>query len=59
LPGEDERDARMVLERGLPLSWLSRQIGHTSEAVTDRHYGHSSRQRSKQEVKRLNGAFKL
>ena len=49
----------MVLERGLPLSWLSRQIGHTSEAVTDRHYGHSSRQRSKQEVKRLNGAFKL
>jgi integrase len=45
------------LERGLPLSWVSRQLGHSSEAVTDRHYGHWSRAGSRQEAKRLEGAF--
>ena len=51
--------ARIVLEQGIPLSWLSRQLGHSSEAVTDRHYGHWSRARSAQEAKRLEGVFAL
>ncbi len=51
--------ARKVLEAGIPISWLSRQLGHSSEAVTDKHYGHWSRQRSQQEAKRLEGVFAL
>jgi integrase len=51
--------ARIALEAGIPLSWVSRQLGHSSEAVTDRHYGHWSRERSREEVKRLEGAFRL
>jgi integrase len=49
--------ARKVLEQGIPISWLSRQLGHSSEAVTDKHYGHWSRARSRQEAERLRGAF--
>jgi integrase len=51
--------ARKVLEKGIPISWLSRQLGHSSEAVTDQHYGHWSRARSQQEAKRLRGVFAL
>jgi integrase len=51
--------ARKVLERGIAISWLSRQLGHSSEAVTDRHYGHWSRAGSQREAKRLEGAFLL
>jgi integrase len=51
--------ARLVLEKGIPISWLSRQLGHSSESVTDQHYGHWSRARSSQEAKRLKGVFAL
>jgi integrase len=51
--------ARKVLEAGIPISWLSRQLGHSSEAVTDQHYGHWSRARSQQEAQRLQGVFAL
>ncbi len=51
--------ARKVLEAGIPISWLSRQLGHSSEAVTDRHYGHWSRARSQQEAALLQGVFSL
>jgi integrase len=51
--------ARIVLEQGIPISWLSRQLGHSSEAVTDGHYGHWSRARSQEEAKRLKGVFAI
>jgi integrase len=51
--------ARKVLEKGIPISWLSRQLGHSSESVTDSHYGHWSRARSQQEAKKLRGVFAL
>jgi integrase len=51
--------ARKVLEQGIPISWLSRQLGHSAEAVTDKHYGHWSRARSQEEAKRLSGVFTL
>ena len=51
--------ARKVLEAGIPISWLSRQLGHSSESVTDSHYGHWSRAGSQQEAKKLARVFRL
>jgi integrase len=51
--------ARVVLENGGELGWLSRQLGHSSEAVTRDVYGHWSKDAAKREVERLEtaGAF--
>jgi integrase len=49
--------ARVSLERGVPLYALSKQLGHSSVAVTDSHYGHWAREASKREAKKLEGAF--
>jgi integrase len=51
--------ARKVLEQGLPISWLSRQLGHSPEAVTDKHFGQWSRARARQETERLSGVFAI
>jgi integrase len=51
--------ARIVLENGGDLEWLSRQLGHSSSAVTRDVYGHWSKDAAKREVERLEtaGAF--
>lgn len=51
--------ARLVLENGGELSWLSRQMGHSSEAVTRDVYGHWSQDAAKRQVDLLEkrGAF--
>jgi integrase len=45
--------ARLVLESGAEVSWLSRQLGHHSAAFTERTYGHWSTAAKKAQVKVL------
>jgi len=49
--------ARVALEHGAELTWLSRHLGHSSTAVTDRVYGHWSRAARKLAMERLADAF--
>jgi integrase len=49
--------ARVALENGAELTWLSRHLGHSSTAVTDRVYGHWSRAARKRAMERLADAF--
>jgi len=49
--------ARIALEHGAELTWLSRHLGHSSTAVTDRVYGHWSRAARKRAMERLADAF--
>jgi integrase len=49
--------ARIALEHGAELTWLSRHLGHSSTAVTDRVYGHWSRAARKRAMERLAEAF--
>ncbi len=49
--------ARVALEGGAELTWLSRHLGHSSTAVTDGVYGHWSRAARKRAMERLAGAF--
>jgi integrase len=49
--------ARIALEGGAELTWLSRHLGHSSTAVTDQGYGHWSRAARKRAMERLAGAF--
>ncbi len=49
--------ARVALENGAELTWLSRYLGHSSTAVTDRVYGHWSRAARKRAMERLADAF--
>jgi integrase len=49
--------ARVALEGGAELTWLSRHLGHSSTAVTDQVYGHWSRAARKRAMQRLAGAF--
>jgi integrase len=49
--------ARIALESGRSLVWVSRQLGHASVAVTDSVYGHWSRAASKEQAALLAGAF--
>ncbi|HUO72325.1 MAG TPA: tyrosine-type recombinase/integrase [Solirubrobacteraceae bacterium] len=51
------RFARIALEHGAELTWLSRHLGHSSTAVTDKVYGHWSRAARKRAMERLAGAF--
>lgn len=51
--------ARIALEHGAELTWLSRHLGHSSTAVTDTVYGHWGRAARKRQVKRLEGAFSV
>jgi integrase len=51
--------ARVVLENGAPMFWLSKQLGHSSEQVTREVYGHWSREGRKREAEKLEGVFKV
>jgi integrase len=51
--------ARVALENGVELTWLSRQMGHSSTQVTDQRYGHWSKAARKREVAKLEGAWVL
>lgn len=51
--------ARIALEHGAELTWLSRHLGHSSTAVTDRVYAHWSREARKQAMERLAEAFSV
>jgi integrase len=48
--------ARIALEHGVELSWLSRQMGHSSTMVTEGRYGHWSKAARKREVAKLESA---
>lgn len=51
--------ARRALENGAELSWLSRQLGHSSASFTEQRYGHWSSSARRREMDRLAeaGAF--
>jgi integrase len=49
--------ARVALENGGELTWLSRHLGHSSTMVTDTVYGHWARAARKRQAERLQGAF--
>jgi integrase len=51
--------ARVALENGVELSWLSRQMGHSSTQVTEQRYGHWSKEARKREVAKLEDAWSL
>jgi integrase len=49
----------VALENGRPLAWVSRHLGHSSVAITDRVYGHYARAAQKREIEALEGAFSV
>jgi integrase len=49
--------ARIALENGAELSWVQRQLGHSTISLTNDVYGHWSREAEKLVAKRLEGAF--
>lgn len=49
--------ARIALEHGRDLYLLSRQLGHSSTAITDTVYGHWAKAARRRQVKLLEGAF--
>jgi integrase len=49
--------ARLALERGASITWLQRQLGHSSITVTIDRYGHWERAAAKREASKLDGAF--
>jgi integrase len=48
--------ARIALENGAELSWLSRQMGHATASFTEQRYGHWSKAARKREVAKLDNA---
>jgi integrase len=51
--------ARVALEMGNELTWLSRHLGHSSTMITDTVYGHWARSARKRQAERLKGAFAI
>jgi integrase len=51
--------ARIALEGGGELTWLSRHLGHSTTAVTDQVYGHWSRTARKRAMEKLADAFNV
>jgi integrase len=49
--------ARIALESGAELTWLSRHLGHSSTSITDGVYGHWARTARRRQMDRLVGAF--
>lgn len=49
--------ARIALENGRSLEWLSRHLGHSSITVTYNIYGHFSKEASRREIEELEEAF--
>jgi len=51
--------AKLTLEDGRPLAWLSSHLRHKDIATTDKHYGHFGRSEQKRHVELLEGAFSV
>lgn len=51
--------AKTALENGAHITWLQRQLGHSSIKVTCDLYGHFEREARKREAKKLEGAFSV
>lgn len=51
--------AKVALENGRPLAWVSRHLGHSSVAITDGTYGHFERAAQKRQIEALAGAFNV
>ena len=51
--------AKVALENGRPLAWVSRHLGHSSIAITDGVYGHFEREASKRQIEALASAFSV
>ena len=51
--------AKIALENGRPLAWVSRHLGHSSIAITDGVYGHFEREAAKRQIEALAGAFSV
>lgn len=49
--------AKLALENGASITWLQRQLGHSSIKVTVDLYGHFERAARKLEAAKLEGAF--
>jgi integrase len=49
--------AKLALEHGASITWLQRQLGHSSIVVTIDRYGHWERAAAKREAAKLDGAF--
>jgi integrase len=49
--------AKTALETGRPITWLSRQLGHSNVVITDKVYGHFERSAAKLEAGKMQGAF--
>ncbi len=49
--------AKVALEGGRPIAWLSRHLGHSSVSITDGVYGHFERSAKKREVEAMAGVF--
>jgi integrase len=49
--------AKVALEGGRPIAWLSRHLGHSSVSITDGVYGHAERASKKREVEAMAGVF--
>ena len=49
--------ARIALEHGAELTWLSRHLGHSSLKVTTDIYGHWERAERKLQAAKMEGAF--
>jgi integrase len=51
--------ARLALENGRDLPWLSRHLGHSSIMVTTGTYGHFDREAHRRQVEALEGVFPI
>jgi integrase len=51
--------AKVALENGRRLTWLQRQLGHKSLAITTDTYGHWGDVESKDEAEKMEGAFSV
>jgi integrase len=49
--------AAIALQEGRPITWVQRQLGHSSITVTVDRYGHFERDASRREAALLEGAF--
>jgi integrase len=49
--------ARLAIEHGRPIYWLSKHLGHSSLDVTDRVYGHMEAATRQREAREMAGVF--
>jgi integrase len=51
--------AKIALEHGAEVTWVQRQLGHSSITMTVDRYGHWERRAEKVQAARLEGAFAI